>query len=66
VCDLTPGFEVPAPTISHGFGVAWFAGSLALGLLYDWSLPAVVVFSVAAQLAAIPLLLLTRRALATR
>lgn len=44
-----------------GFGIAWFAGSLALGFLYDASLTAVAVFSMLAQLAALPVLVLTRR-----
>jgi MFS family permease len=45
-----------------GFGVCWFVGSLALGALYDHSVTALVVFSVALQLAAIPLLLKVRHA----
>jgi predicted MFS family arabinose efflux permease len=40
-----------------GFGVSWFAGSLLMGWLYDRSLPALVAFSVAAQGAAVPLLM---------
>jgi len=47
-----------------GFGVFWFIGSAVMGLLYDLSLPALVVFSVAAQLAAIPLLIASQRAAA--
>ncbi len=43
------------------YGVAWFAGSVVIGALYAVSLPAVVVFSLACELAAIPLLLLARR-----
>jgi len=35
------------------FGIAWFAGSSVLGVLYDISLPALVIAAVAAQLAAI-------------
>lgn len=46
-----------------GFGVAWFAGSLLLGLLYDTSLVALAIVSAAVQLAALPLLALTRRRL---
>ena len=38
-----------------GYGLAWFAGSALLGLLYDASLPALIGFSVAAQLASVPL-----------
>jgi len=37
-----------------GFGVAWFAGSAIMGLLYDKSLAALVVFSAALQLLALP------------
>ncbi len=41
-----------------GFGAAWFLGSAVMGLLYEVSLPALIVFSVAAQLAALPVFLL--------
>lgn len=47
------------------FGVAWFAGSAVLGALYGLSIPALVAFSVVAQLAAVPLLVLTRSRLRT-
>jgi MFS family permease len=47
-----------------GFGVFWFLGSVALGVLYGRSIIALVIFSVVLQLAAIPLLLRTRRLLA--
>ncbi len=43
------------------FGVFWFAGSSALGIIYDHSVMAVVILSVALQLLAIPLLYLTMR-----
>jgi MFS family permease len=44
------------------YGIAWFAGSALLGILYDWSVIALVLASVALQLAAVPLLLrLVRR-----
>jgi len=36
------------------FGIAWFAGSAAMGLLYDKSIPALVIFSLVFQLAALP------------
>ena len=43
------------------FGIAWFAGSAALGALYDVSRPILVGVSVAAELTAlVPLLLITR------
>lgn len=48
------------------FGVFWFAGSLALGVLYDRSVSGAVVFSVVVQAAALPLLLKVRRMGRTR
>ena len=38
------------------FGVAWFLGSSLIGFLYDISLPALIIFSMAIQLLALPLL----------
>jgi predicted MFS family arabinose efflux permease len=44
------------------YGVAWFAGSALLGVLYDVSLPALVAVSVAGEIAAlVPLWLALRR-----
>jgi MFS family permease len=43
------------------FGIAWFAGSAIMGLLYNYSIPALVTFSVVLQLAALPILLLGSR-----
>jgi MFS family permease len=40
-----------------GFGLFWFLGSALMGFLYDFSLGALVVFSVTAQLLAIPFFL---------
>jgi len=40
------------------FGVAWFLGSVALGILYDQSVTAVAVVSLSLQLLAVPFLLL--------
>jgi len=42
------------------FGIAWFAGSAAMGLLYDQSVLAVVIFSVSLQLAALPFFIIAR------
>ena len=39
-----------------GFGIAWFAGSALMGLLYGKSIPALVGFSVGLQLLALPVL----------
>lgn len=44
------------------FGVAWFAGSAAMGVLYDTSIPALVIFSVVLQLAALPFFVLAKTA----
>jgi len=37
-----------------GFGIAWFAGSAIMGLLYEKSIPALASFSIVLQLAALP------------
>ncbi|MEG5058138.1 MULTISPECIES: hypothetical protein [unclassified Microcoleus] len=44
-----------------GYGLSWFLGSLAMGILCDRSITGLVVFSVALQLAAIPVLFLVKR-----
>jgi len=44
-----------------GYGIAWFLGSVAMGLLYDKSIPAVVLFSVILQLAAVPVLFIANK-----
>jgi len=44
-----------------GYGVFWFLGSALMGVLYDTSLPALIMFSVVMQLASVPLLLLVRK-----
>jgi predicted MFS family arabinose efflux permease len=59
VADLVPsGRRAGAYGVfDTGFGVFWFLGSALMGILYDRSILALVVFSMAAQLAALPLLL---------
>jgi predicted MFS family arabinose efflux permease len=44
------------------YGIAWFLGSTAIGALFSVSLGVVVAFALVAELAAIPLFLLVRRA----
>jgi hypothetical protein len=39
------------------YGLAWFLGSAAIGILYEYSIAAAVVFSLVAQLLALPLLI---------
>ena len=43
------------------YGVFWFLGSALMGVLYDVSVVAIISFSVAAQLASIPMFLLVAR-----
>ncbi|MBI4282780.1 MAG: MFS transporter [Chloroflexi bacterium] len=49
-----------------GYGVSWFLGSVLLGVLYDISLPALIAFSMAAQFAAVPVILRVRKSVAAR
>jgi predicted MFS family arabinose efflux permease len=44
-----------------GFGIAWFIGSAAMGLLYDNSIAALVVFSVLLQFTALPVLFFAKQ-----
>ena len=43
--------------LNLGFGLFWFFGSSAMGYLYQFSLVSVVIFSLALQLASVPLFL---------
>ena len=44
-----------------GYGIAWFLGSAAIGLLYATSVPAVIALSVALEFAAVPIFLVVRQ-----
>ena len=44
-----------------GYGVCWFLGSAAIGFLYDRSITGAIVFCIALQLAAIPVLFIVRK-----
>ncbi|GAB4202532.1 MAG: MFS transporter [Coleofasciculaceae cyanobacterium] len=44
-----------------GYGLAWFAGSTLMGILYDVSRPLLIIFSVLIQFAAIPVLFIVLR-----
>lgn len=46
------------------YGVAWFLGSAIMGVLYDHSITAVVVFCLVVQLLAVPILLVVRKSIA--
>jgi MFS-type transporter involved in bile tolerance (Atg22 family) len=60
---------IPAQKRSTGFGVfdtsfgiAWFAGSAIMGLLYEKSIVALVVFSMVLQLLSLPIFAMTKGA----
>ena len=44
-----------------GYGIFWFLGSALIGILYGVSFPALIAFSLVAEIAAIPLFILVRR-----
>jgi MFS family permease len=51
-------------TFTAGYGIFWFLGSAAIGILYDTSIAAVVAFCVVTQLLAVPIFFFVgRRAL---
>ena len=43
------------------FGIFWFVGSAIMGVLYDVSIPALVIFSILVQLLAVPFLLAMKK-----
>jgi hypothetical protein len=42
-------------TFTAGYGLFWFAGSVAIGILYDLWLPAAIAFCMLTQIAAVPI-----------
>lgn len=46
-----------------GYGLFWFLGSAVMGIFYDISIPVLIAFSVITQLASIPFLIMTKRAI---
>ena len=61
-CNWGNAFEeIAYGVFNSGYGLLWFAGSVLMGVLYDVSLPALIVFSVVAQLSAVPVLFLVGR-----
>src|SRR5438132_1369765 len=63
VAQIVPAGRVASAygLFNLGFGIAWFVGSAVMGVLYDISIPALVAFSILAELAAIPIFLRLRR-----
>ena len=43
-----------------GYGIFWFLGSALMGILYDLSIPMLIVFSVIAQLASVPFFMMAK------
>lgn len=50
-------------TFTAAYGIAWFLGSAAIGILYDHSMTWTVMFCVGAELLAVPFFVLTRRSM---
>jgi len=44
-----------------GYGIFWFIGSAIMGVLYDHSVTATIIFCVATQLAAVPIFMVVHR-----
>ncbi len=65
VCLLVPKEKrgVGYGVFNTGYGLFWFLGSILLGALYDFSILALISFSVILQLAAIPFLMKLRKML---
>jgi MFS family permease len=63
IADLVPAERRGAAygIFNTAYGILWFAGSSAIGILYGRSLDWAVIFAMATQLAAVPLLLIVRR-----
>lgn len=62
VATMVPAERRPSAygIFTAGYGIFWFIGSVILGRLYDVSIFALILFSMAAQLAAIPFFLKVR------
>jgi len=63
IADLVPAERRGSAygIFNTAYGILWFAGSSAIGILYGRSISAAVAFAVLTQLAAIPLLSMVRR-----
>lgn len=47
-----------------GYGIAWFIGSALMGYLYDVSIPALIAFSMIAQICSLPFLYIVQKQMA--
>lgn len=46
--------------LNAGFGISWFFGSVIMGMLYGYSIPLVILFSMTMQLLALPFFLIIK------
>jgi len=62
VATMVPPHRRPSAygLFTAGYGVAWFIGSAAIGILYDISITGVVIFCLVLQVAAVPIFLKVR------
>jgi len=62
VATMVPAARRPSAygLFTAGYGIAWFAGSAVMGILYDASIAGVVVFCLLLQLSALPVFLKVR------
>ena len=62
VATMVPPHRRPSAygLFTAGYGVAWFIGSAAIGILYDISITGLVVFCLVLQFAAVPIFLKVR------
>lgn len=67
VATMVPAQRRPSAygIFTAGYGVLWFIGSVIIGWLYGLSIPALIVFSVLAQLVAIPVFISVKKRVAT-
>jgi len=67
VATMVPAQRRPSAygIFTAGYGVFWFIGSVIIGRLYDVSILALIIFSVLAQLAAIPVFIMVRKRVGT-
>lgn len=63
VATMVPAERRPSAygLFTGAYGIFWFVGSLIIGLVYDRSLYAVIVFCVILELASIPLFVMVMR-----
>jgi MFS family permease len=63
VATMVPANRRPSAygLFTAGYGIFWFAGSAIMGAIYDISLPGVVAFCMALELAALPLFFWVRK-----